>query len=78
MEQAISVAGALLILAAYAGHQFGLIDRTHPAYSWMNLIGALVLTVIAYRAGQWGFVLLEGVWAVVSVPSLIRRPSTTQ
>jgi hypothetical protein len=73
MEQAISVAGALLILAAYAGHQFGLIERTHLAYSWMNLIGALVLTVIAYRAGQWGFVLLEGVWAVVSVPALIPR-----
>jgi hypothetical protein len=78
MEQTISVAGALLILAAYAGNQFGLLERTHRAYSWMNLIGALILTVIAYRAGQWGFVLLEGVWAAVSVPPLIGRPSTTQ
>jgi hypothetical protein len=76
MEQLIAVAGSLLILAAYAGHQRGLIDRTHPAYSWMNLIGAVVLTVIAFRAQQWGFVLLEGVWAVISVPPLIRpRPS---
>jgi hypothetical protein len=42
----------------------------------MNLIGAVVLTVIAFRAQQWGFVLLEGVWAVISVPPLIRpRPS---
>jgi hypothetical protein len=76
MEQAISVAGSLLILAAYAGHQRGLIDRTHSAYNWMNFIGALVLTVIAFRAQQWGFVLLEGAWTVISVPPLIRpRPS---
>ena len=76
MEQVIAVAGSLLILAAYAGHQQGLIDRTHPAYSWMNLIGALVRTVIAFRAQQWGFVLLEGVWTLLSVPPLIRpRPS---
>ncbi|HEV8642776.1 MAG TPA: hypothetical protein VGV13_16935 [Methylomirabilota bacterium] len=40
MEQIVSVAGALLILAAYAGNQLGLIDRTHARYSWMNLIVA--------------------------------------
>ena len=67
MEQVIAVAGSFLILAAYAGHQRGLVDRTHPAYSWMNFLGALVLAVIAFRAQQWGFVL--------SVPPLIRpRP----
>ena len=44
MQQAISVAGALLILVAYAGNQVGFIDRTWPAYSWLNLIGSVVLT----------------------------------
>ena len=73
MEQAISVAGALLILVAYAGNQLGFIDRTWRAYSWLNLIGSVVLTVVAFRAQQWGFVLLEGVWAVISVPPLIPR-----
>ncbi len=76
MEQVISVAGAVLILAAYAALQFGVMERTHPAYNWMNLIGAAILTVIAYRAGLWGFVLLEGVWTVVSVPPLLRRRAT--
>lgn len=75
MEQVVSVGGALLILAAYAGNQYGWIDRSEPAYSWLNLIGSVILVVIALRARQWGFVLLEGAWAAVSVPPLIRlRP----
>ena len=75
MEQVISLVGAILILAAYAGHQFGLIEHTDAAYSWMNLVGSLVLAIIAYRGQQWGFLLLEGVWAAVSVPPLVRpRP----
>jgi hypothetical protein len=78
MEQIISVVASLLILAAYAGNQQGLLDRTHPAYNWMNLIGSLILAVIAVRAQLWGFVLLEGVWAVISVPGLLRaRQSST-
>ncbi len=74
MEQLVSVGGALLILVAYTVHQFGLIDRTHAAYIWMNFVGSVVLTVIAWRAQLWGFVLLDGVWAAVSIAPLILRP----
>mgnify|MGYP000333164774 CR=1 FL=1 len=70
-EQLVSLAGAGLVLAAYAGHQLGLLDRAHPLYHAMNFVGALVLTVIAWRAGQWGFVLLEGAWAALSLPPLL-------
>jgi hypothetical protein len=76
MEQIISLGGAILILAAYAGHQFGLIEHTDAAYSWMNLVGSLVLAIVAYRGQLWGFLLLEGVWAAVSVVPLVRpQPS---
>lgn len=74
MEQLVAVGGALLILAAYTLCQFGLLERTHAASIWMNFVGALVLTVIAWRVQQWGFVLLEGAWAAVSIAPLIRRP----
>jgi hypothetical protein len=73
MEQAVAVLGAILILGAYVAHQSGRLDRTQPAYHWMNLIGSVILTIVAFRARQWGFVLLEGVWAIVSVPPLLRR-----
>jgi hypothetical protein len=73
MEQAVSIGGALLILIAYAGNQGGWLDRQRPLYSLMNLVGSLVLAVVAWRASQWGFLLLEGVWALVSVPPLLRR-----
>jgi hypothetical protein len=73
VEQVVSIAGALLILAAYAASQLGWLDRRDAVYNLLNLVGALVLTVIAFRAGQWGFVLLEGVWSVLSLPPLLAR-----
>ena len=72
MDQIISLVGALLILAAYGGNQYGLIERRHWTYNAMNLVGAAILTVIVFGARQWGFVLLEGVWTLLSIPPLIR------
>lgn len=73
MDQVVSIAGALLILAAYAGNQFALLDRRDRLYNLMNLVGAAMLTAVAVQTRQWGFVLLEGVWTVLSVPPLLRR-----
>lgn len=66
MDQLIQVVGALLILAAFAAVQF---DRMSPAsrvYLTLNLIGSIILAVLAWLDSQWGFLLLEGVWAIVS------------
>lgn len=72
MEQAISIGGALLILAAYGANQMGWLGPSRPLYNVLNLVGAVILTVIAFRGSQWGFVLMESVWAVISVPPLVR------
>jgi hypothetical protein len=66
MDQAIQIVGALLILAAFAAVQF---DRMRPdsrLYLVLNLVGSAILAVLAFASSQWGFLLLEGVWAVVS------------
>ncbi len=66
MEQVIQVAGAILILVAFAAVQFGRMAPSSRLYLALNLLGSAILAVLALRGSQWGFVLLEGVWAIVS------------
>ena len=70
MDQVVQIVGALLILAAFAGAQFGRLDQSSLSYLWLNLVGSVVLAGLAYYEEQWGFLLLEFVWALVSAWSL--------
>ena len=72
MDQVVQVVGALMILAGFAGLQLGRISAVSRTYLVLNLVSSVVLTVLALHEEQWGFVLLESVWAVVSAWSLIQ------
>jgi hypothetical protein len=72
MEQVIQVAGALLILAGFAAAQFGWLTVDSRTYLVLNLVGSVILTYLALVEEQWGFLLLETVWAAVSLWSLVR------
>jgi hypothetical protein len=78
--QIVSVLGALAILAPYAANQFGPLGPAHLTYSVLNFAGSAVPTVIAVVEVQWGFILLEGVWALVSlwgIVAIFRSGSTS-
>ena len=72
MIQVISVLGSLAILAAYAGNQFKWLRASSLPYAGLNLVGSGILAVIALLEEQWGFLLLEGVWALISLWSTVK------
>lgn len=63
--------GALLILVAFAATQFGAMDQHSRTYLALNFLGSLILAVLAWREHQWGFLMLESVWAAVSCWGLL-------
>lgn len=72
--QVASLIGASMILLAFALQQAGRWRPQDAAYLWFNLVGSGVLTVVAWVESQWGFLLLEAAWCVVSAWGLRRRP----
>jgi hypothetical protein len=70
--QLVQVAGSLLILAGFAAAQAGRMSIDSTTYLVLNFVGSAILAILAWIDQQWGFLLLEGVWAVVSLWSLIQ------
>ena len=71
-RQIASFVGALLILVAYVGHQMGWMDSRKAGYNVLNAVGSAILAYIAFHPFQVGFVLLEVVWALISVYALAK------
>lgn len=70
----LQIAASLLILLPFVLSQLGRLTPASRRYGICNLVGSSVLAVDAALGGQWGFLLLEGVWALVSAASLFRSP----
>lgn len=70
--QILSLLGALICLFAYVGHQLNWLDSKKLSYNLLNVCGAGILSYIAFRPFQAGFVLMEIVWLLVSLYSLIK------
>ena len=56
----------------FAAAQFGRMAVTSVSYLALNLAGSAILAVDALLGEEWGFLLLEGVWALVSAWGLAR------
>lgn len=73
MADLLQLAGAVLILVPFAAVQLGRTSPASVAYLTLNLLGSLLLAWLALDDAQWGFLLLETVWAAVSAWGLTRR-----
>jgi hypothetical protein len=71
MSQIFQIVGALFVLAAFVLAQMRRLDSNSLSYLSMNVIGSLILAALAAVDHQWGFLLLEGVWALVSVWGIV-------
>jgi hypothetical protein len=75
VAQVIQLIGAFLILIAYGLAQFGALDARGAPFLLLNFVGALILAGSALDEEQWGFLVLEAAWALVSAAALLRRSS---
>ena len=66
MSELLQWSAAIVVLAAFALSQWGVWPVTSYRYLVMNLVGGAGLSAAAAISHQWGFVLLEGVWALVA------------
>jgi hypothetical protein len=73
LYQLVQVSGSLLILGAFVAALLGRLDQASYRYLVPNAVGSAVLTATAVVNLEWGFILLEGVWSLVSVYSILRK-----
>jgi len=72
LSQWISIAGAIMVLAAFAALQFRKLGAEDRSYLLLNVLGSGSLAVAAAMEGLWAFVVLNTVWGLVSLNSLVR------
>jgi hypothetical protein len=70
--QLMQVVGSLLILVPFALSQMGRLDSRSRSYLLLNLAGSVTMAGDAAATSQWGFLLLEGAWAIMSAIGLLR------
>ena len=70
--QVLSVVGALMVLAAYALIQSGIWRELDAGYLALNIIGSLLLGVVAIEDQRAGFILLEFAWAGLGLIGVVR------
>ena len=73
MSQFVQLVGALAILAAFAAAQARRLDVSSWQYLCLNFGGSFILAVDAWHERQWGFLLLEAAWALVSANGIAQR-----
>lgn len=72
MITVVGILGLVMILAAFASNEFGLLERKSYPYNGLNLVGSVMLGAYAYALSNAVFVALEVIWAAISIYFIIK------
>ena len=72
----VGVVGVSMLLLAYFLSLFKFIGNNSLAYILLNVLGAAISCVASFLISYFPFVVLEAVWALVSVAALIKYIAT--
>lgn len=70
LADAIGLLGVIAIVAAYFLLTVGKVNAEQPLYSWLNLLGALMIIVSLSWSWNLSAFILEGIWAGLSLYKL--------
>ena len=68
----IGFLGVLQILLAYYLNIIGKVSNKHLLFILLNLIGASMACIASILLNYWPFIILEAVWALVSLYALLK------
>lgn len=72
-SQLIQIVGALLNMGAFALLHFEIAPSSALRYLIPNWLGSVLLVASAYVDRQWGFLMLEGAWVIVTAYAITAR-----
>ena len=78
LYQVISLVGAIFILAAYFALQRDLLSRNDRWFNVMNFVGSALLAWVAIVDRRVGFIALETIWALLSIPGMLKAPARSE
>ncbi|HEY9197510.1 MAG TPA: hypothetical protein VIM77_14640 [Mucilaginibacter sp.] len=73
----IASVGVIVLLIAFLLNLMGRLSADNKVYKLMNFIGAGTCCYASYIVNFYPFVVLEGVWSLVALLSLLRVPRGT-
>lgn len=71
MTLVIGVVGATLILIGFVANELGKLNARSLRYDLINLLGSLLLLWYGLQLAAWPFVILNTIWALVSLRDVI-------
>ena len=72
LVQLISVLGALMVLLAYGLLQGGVWRELNVGYLALNIVGSLLLGIVAIVDQRVGFIFLDFAWAALGLVGVAR------